>query len=76
MGIKKIVGKEPFQVDSHSFGVSPSNEGYTLEYSIDGVNFTSYDEEIPANENLIVVNVAWGTYIRLSGNASEVTISC
>lgn len=72
---KKIVsGETPFQVDAHSFSVSPSSEGYTLQYSADGVNYTSYSDAVPANETLVVNGVAFNQFIRLSGNASEVTI--
>ena len=34
----KIKGEAPFQVLSHSFIVSPSEEGYTLNYSADGIH--------------------------------------
>ena len=74
MAKKIIQGEQPFQVDAHSFSVSPSNEGYTLEYSADGVEYTAYDEEVPAGETLIVNGVAFNQFIRLSGNDSEVTI--
>ena len=71
----KISGETPFQVLAHSFTVSPSSEGYTLNYSADGVNYTAYSDATPANENLIVNGIAWGQYIKLAGNASEVTIN-
>lgn len=70
----KITGETPFQVLAHSFSVSPSAEGYTLNYSADGYNYTAYTEATPANENLIVNGIAAGMYFKLSGNASEVTI--
>ena len=74
MARKIVSGETAFQVDAHSFSVSPSNEGYTLQYSADGINFTSFDEPVPASETLIVNGVAFNQYIRLLGNASEVTI--
>lgn len=74
MAKKIIQGEQPFQVDAHSFSVSPSSQGYTLQYSSDGVNFTSYEEAVPANETLICNGVAFNQYIRLSGNTDTVTI--
>ena len=72
--VLKIQGENAFQVLSHSFSVSPSNEGYTLQYSADGINWTDYDEPVPANETLVVNDCAFGQYIKLSGNNSEVTV--
>ena len=73
--IFKVTGEEAFQVEAHSFAVSPSSEGYTLNYSADGVNFTPWGEATPADENLSVTNFARGMYFKLVGNASEVTIT-
>ena len=70
-----IKGEAPFQVLSHSFIVSPSQEGYTLNYSADGVHWTAWSEATPAGENLITNGVAWGTYIKLLGNNTEVKVS-
>ena len=70
----KITGEQPFQVLSHSFGVSPSEEGYTLNYSADGKNYTQYSESTPADENLFVLGVPKYSYFYLEGNDSEVTI--
>ena len=71
----KVTGDTPFQVMAHSCAVSPSEQGYTLQYSADGVNYTAWEEATPANENLIVNGLAWGTYLRLSGNTSEVVVN-
>lgn len=73
--VLKISGETPFQVLSHSFVVSQSESGYTLNYSGDGVSWTAYSESTPASEDLIVNGVAFGTYIKLAGNTSEVQIS-
>lgn len=72
--IQKINGEDAFQVLSHSFSVSPSNEGYTLQYSANGIDWTDYDEPVPAGETLICNGTAFGQYIKLDGNQSEVTI--
>lgn len=71
----KITGETAVQVQAHSFVVSQSESGYTLNYSGDGVNWTAYSDSTPANEDLIVNGIAWGTYIKLAGNTGEVTIN-
>lgn len=73
--MKKITGERPFQVLAHSFGVSASNEKYTLNYSADGITWTEWDEPTPANEVLFVTNVPKSCYFKLVGNNSEVTIT-
>lgn len=72
---KTILGEEAFQVNAHSFSVSPSSEGYTLNYSADGVNFTAYDKATPADETLICNGVGKGMFFKLVGNASELIIN-
>lgn len=64
---QKIESNPSFQVLSHSFSVSPSSQEYTLKYSADGINWTDYEEAIPADENLIVNDCAYGQYIKLDG---------
>lgn len=72
---KIITGEEPFQVLAHSFSVSPSSEGYTLNYSANGTDFTAWDEATPANETLVVNGIAKGMWFKLVGNNSEVAIN-
>lgn len=70
----KVNGEAPFQVLSHSFGISESNEGYTLNYSADGIDWTEWSEGTPANETCYVNFIPYGAYFKLAGNNSEVTI--
>ena len=70
-----ISGETPFQVLAHSFAVSPSEQTYTLCYSSDGIAYTGYADKTPANEVLVVNDIAKGMYFYLSGNTSEVTIT-
>ena len=63
----KIEADASFQVLSHSFSVSPSSAAYTLQYSADGIDWTDYEEEVPADETLIVNGCAFGQFIRLEG---------
>lgn len=65
----KIEADASFEVLSHSFTVSPSSEPYILQYSANGLDgsWTDYEEEIPADETLIVNGCAFGQFIRLEG---------
>lgn len=68
----KIELDPTFQVLSHSFSVSPSQNSYVLQYSADGLNWTDYavdgeSVEIPADEVLICNGCAFGQYIHLDG---------
>ena len=69
MAINKIGPDASFQVLSHSFSVSPSQNSYILQYSANGLDgsWTDYEEEIPADETLIVNGCAFGQFIRLEG---------
>lgn len=64
---QKIESNPSFQVLSHSFSVSPSSQEYTLQYSANGIDWTDYEEAIPADENLIVNDCAYGQFIKLDG---------
>lgn len=70
----KINGEKPFQILAHSFSVSPSASGYTLQYSANGKDYTDWSENTPANENLVVNGIAKFMYFRLKNNTSEVDI--
>lgn len=73
---RKINGEEIFQIINVGFSVSPSNEGYTLQYSADGNIFTDYDEDTPSNETLVVTGLPLAPlYFRLKGNNTLVTIN-
>ena len=67
----KIGADASFQVNSHSFSVSPSSQPFYLQYSASGLDgeWTDYEEEIPADETLIVNGCAFGQFIKLDGYA-------
>lgn len=67
----KIGPDASFQVLSHSFSVSPSQSSYYLQYSASGLEdeWTDFEDEIPADETLIVNGCAFGQFIRLDGYA-------
>ena len=69
----RIIAKneEPFQVPNHTFAIGPSSSGYTLNYSVDGENYTAYGEATDADTNKVVINAAIGLYFKLAGNSDE-----
>ena len=72
--ITKVTGEQPFQVLATNFSISPSQQGYTLQISADGVNYSNLFAVSP-NVTRMVSGVANGSYYRLSGNTSEVVIN-
>ena len=71
----EITNEKRFSVPAHSFAVSPSESGYTLMYSANGEGFTAWSEATPANEVLVVNDIAKGMVFYLSGNTSTVEIT-
>lgn len=70
-----VSGEKAFSIPTRSFAVSPSSEGYTLNYSADGVSYTAYTTATPANEVLIVNGVPKSLVYKLVGNQSDVTVT-
>lgn len=77
MAQKTVNGDIPVQINSHSCAIAQTTGGYTFQYSVDGEHFDSWSAATPANEILVVNGLAYGTYIRLSGNTDDnVLITC
>lgn len=74
MNTFKIIGEAVFQIVAAAFAISPSASGYTLNYSVDGVNWTAYEEATEAAKNELVNCPVAGMYYKLVGNTGEVTI--
>lgn len=72
--INKIQGEAPFQILASNFSIGPSNEGYTLQISADGENYSDLFTVGP-NVTRLVTSVANGSFYRLAGNASEVSVN-
>ena len=72
--IQKVTGAQPFQVNASNFSIGPSNEGYTLQISANGVDYSDLFT-VGANTTRMVTGVANGSFYRLSGNESEVAIN-
>lgn len=71
----KIQGEQPFSPMAHSFAISASKEGYTLNYSSDGITYTALEDATPADENNFVVDCPKGVYFKCVGNKSELTVT-
>lgn len=70
----KIKGEAPFQVLSSNFTISPSNEGYTLQISADGRNYSNLFS-VSSGVTRLVTDVAPNSYYRLLGNRSDVVVN-
>lgn len=72
--ITHVNGEQPFQVLTSSFSISPSNEGYTLQISADGRQYSNLFT-VGAGVTRLVTGVAANSYYRLLGNQSEVIVN-
>lgn len=70
-----VQGEKPFSVVAHSLAISPSAQGYTLQYSADGIGWTSYPDAIPANEVLVINGIPRNLFLKCVGNTDELTIT-
>ena len=69
-----ITGEAPFQVLATNFSISPSNEGYTLQISADGTNYSDLFA-VGSDTTRMVTGVSNGSYFRLKGNESTVVVN-
>lgn len=67
----KVSGDMPTQIKAHSCAIAQTTNGYTLQVSVDGVNYDSWSAATPANEIAVINGLAYDSYIRLSGNTDE-----
>ena len=72
---KIIEGEEHFQVMANSFAAGPSKEGYYLYYSSDDINFTKWEEHVPAGENLVVNGASQGMFFYFKGNKTRIKLT-
>ena len=72
---KIIQNEERFQVMTNSFAAGPSKEGYYLYYSADNVNFTKWEERVPAGENLVVNGASQGMWYYFKGNKTRIKLT-
>lgn len=70
----KIVNEKVFSIPEHYFGISGSESGYTLNYSVDGETWAEWEEATPANEPVFVANAPMFMKYKLVGNTGEVEV--
>lgn len=69
-----VQGEQIFTVPANSFAVGGTASGFTLAYSADGLTYTEWEKETPANETLVVNGVAKGMRFKLLNNTGETYI--
>ena len=72
--IYSINGEQPFQVMADSFSVSPSESGYDLYLSADGVNYSNF-ATVASGVTRQFTGMNDGNYYRLMGNTSLVKVN-
>ncbi len=70
----KVTNEKIFSVPAHCFGISGSDTGYTLQYSVDGKTWASWEVDTPANEPLFVANAPRFCQYCLAGNQGDVEV--
>ena len=70
-----VHGEEVFRAQRDQFAVAPTEAGYTIAYSANGVDFTNdTDAVVPANENLVYLGAMQYGYYKLVGNSDNVEV--
>ena len=67
----KVNKEEIFNSYGPTMAISSTESGYTLAYSVDGVNWSQYKDTIPAGENCVVTDLVNGMFFKLIGNTSD-----
>ena len=75
MGKISVHGEEVFRAQKDQFAVAPTEGGYTVAYSADGVNFTNdTDAVVPAHENLVYLGAMQYGYYKLVGLTGDAEV--
>ena len=70
-----IHGEEVFRAQKNQIAIGPSEAGYTLAYSADGLNFNNdTDAVVPAGENLVYLGAMQYGFYKLVGNTGDVKV--
>jgi hypothetical protein len=69
-----ILNEAPFQVLTTAFSIGPSQTGYDLQISADGVNFSTLFS-VPADTTRMITNVARGSAYRCLGNDGQIVVN-
>lgn len=70
-----VHGEEVFRAQRDQFAVAPTEAGYQVAYSANGVDFTNdADAVVPANENLVYLGAMTYGFYKLVGNSDNVEV--
>lgn len=70
-----VHGEEVFRAQRDQFAVAPTEAGYQVAYSANGVDFTNdADAIVPANENLVYLGAMTYGFYKLVGNSDNVEV--
>ena len=70
-----VHGEEVFRAQRDQFAVAPTEGGYQVAYSANGVDFTNdADAVVPANENLVYLGAMTYGFYKLVGNSDNVEV--
>ena len=72
--LTKVHGSDSFQVLTSSFSISPSEQGYVLNISANGKDFSPLFT-VGAGVTRLVTGMASGSYYKLVGNESDVVVN-
>lgn len=72
--IYSITNDQPFQVLSTNFSISPSESGYNLQISANGIDYTDF-ATVGAGVTRQFTGMANGNFYRLSGNTGTVEVN-
>lgn len=67
----KVSKEQVFSVPANYFGVSGTDSGYTLNYSVDGETWAAWEDATPANEPLFIANCPKFMKYKLVGNTTD-----
>lgn len=69
--MRYINKEDAFSSTNDNFAVGPTSGGYTLAYSVDGINFSNCPNDTPAGETLVVNGFPEGMIFKLLGNVDN-----
>lgn len=70
-----VHGEEVFRAQKDQFAVAPTQGGYTVAYSANGVDFTNdTDAIVPSGENLVYLGAMTYGFYKLVGNTDNVEV--
>jgi hypothetical protein len=68
----KVSGETPFKALKDQFAIAPTESGYQIAFSANGIDFTAdADAIVPAGENLVYIGAMQYGYYKCVGLTDE-----